>query len=70
MLFARDKGAVTPADRPVGNIAAENSVQDALGRLDDAQVVEVVTNAYWRLFEQFFAFDEAKTDLPSVVNAS
>jgi hypothetical protein len=69
-MFERDRRAATSAEKQIGNVAAENRAQDTLGTMDDAQVMELVTNAYWRLFEQFVSFDGIGTNASSVVNAN
>lgn len=69
-MFERDRRAATPAEKEIGNVAAEKRAQDRLGTMDDAQLVELVTNAYWRLFEQFASFYEIGTSVPSVINAN
>ena len=69
-MSAPDAREVRPDERPVGDGTYRNGAANDLDRLDDAQVTELVSNAYWTLLERFFAPDGAGANRPSAAGAS
>ena len=69
-MSERERRAAGPAEGPVGNGVIQHSARDTVATLDDAQVMELVSNAYWALFEPFISLDGKGTNVPSVASAS
>ena len=69
-MSERDRRAAGSAEGSTGDGAARNRVGDTLDRLDDAQVMELVSNAYWTLLERFISLDGEGTSIPSITSAS
>ena len=69
-MSARDLDMTRPDERPVGDGTYANDAGNALDRLDDAQVTELVSNAYWTLLERFFSPEREGTNIPSAAGAS
>ena len=69
-MSERDGRAAWSAERSAGDTVAQNRAGDTLDRLDDAQVMELVSNAYWTLLERFISPDGEGTNIPSAASAS
>ena len=69
-MSERDTRAAGSAEGSTGDGAARNRAGDTLDRLDDAQVMELVSNAYWTLLERFISLDGEGTSIPSITSAS
>ena len=68
-MSTRDKMTAGPAEKPAGDGVVQDGAHDTLGRLDDAQVMEIVSDAYWTLLERFISLDGEGTNIPSVSSA-
>ena len=68
-MAERNRNAARPADWPVDEEASRDEAGDTLEDLDDAQVMELVSNAYWTLWERFFSPDGAGASFPSAAGA-
>ena len=68
-MAERNRNAARPAEWPVDEGASRNEAGDTLEGLDDAQVMELVSNAYWTLLERFFSPDGAGASFPSAAGA-
>ena len=68
-MAERDKTATRPADWPASQRTLRNGPGNDLERLDDAQVTELVSNAYWTLLERFVCPDGGGTNIPSATGA-
>jgi hypothetical protein len=64
-MSARDVETARPYERTVGDGTRRDGPGNALDRLDDAQVPDLVSNAYWTLLERFFSPDKEGTNVPS-----
>jgi hypothetical protein len=62
--------AAGSAERPAGHGVTQSRARDTVAMRDDAQVMELVSNACWALFERFISLDGEGTNVPSVVSAS
>ena len=69
-MAERNRNTARPAEWPLDEGMPESSSGDALDSLDDAQVLELVSDAYWTLLEQFFSPEGAGADTPSAAGAS
>jgi hypothetical protein len=49
---------------------AQTGTRNDLEVLDDDQVMEVVSDAYWKLFERLITLDGAGTSVPAIVPAA
>ena len=68
-MAERNRNANRPAEWPVDEGTSQNGAGDVLEGLDDAQVMELVSDAYWTLLERFFSPDGAGTNTPSTADA-
>ena len=55
---------------PFGDGATDNPLQVVAEELDDAQLAELVAEAYWQWFERFIAFERKGADALPLVSAS
>ena len=69
-MAERNRNTARPAEWPVDEGTSRDGAGDALEGLDDAQVMELVSNAYWTLLERFFSPGGEGTDIPSAASAS
>ena len=69
-MSERDRKAATSAERGGSTEIAPNRAQDTLGTMDDAQVMDLVSDAYWALFERFLSLDRTGTSVSSVATAA
>jgi hypothetical protein len=51
-------------------MATDNPVQVDASQLDNAQLIELVADAYWKWFERFIALDGKGTDALTLVTAN
>jgi hypothetical protein len=65
-----DRRATRPAERQASEVVARNRIEDGLDRWDDGQVVELVSNAYRKLFERFISLDRQRTSIRSIASAN
>ena len=69
-MAERNRNTAQPAEWPAGEEATRSGARDALEGLDDAQVMELVSDAYWTLLERFFSPDGAGASIPSAAGRS
>jgi hypothetical protein len=68
-MSERERTADAPAEGPAGNGVIQRSTRDTVVALDGAQVMELVSNAYWTLLERFISLDGEGTQVPSAASA-
>ena len=64
-MFKRFRRVARPASGQAERVINQSSAHDILDSLDDEQVMELASNVYWTLFEQFIALDGQKTTVSS-----
>jgi hypothetical protein len=65
-----NRAAAKPTTGLVGDMATDNPVQVDASQLDNAQLIELVADAYWKWFERFIALDGKGTDALTLVTAN
>ena len=68
-MAERNRNTARPAEWPVDEGASRHEAGDTLEGLDDAQVMELVSNACWTLWERFFSTDGAGASSSSAAAA-
>ena len=69
-MFGRDRKTTKPTAGLVATQVNQTDTEHALDRLDDAQVMELASNVYWALLEQFISLDGKGANPPSTVRAN
>jgi hypothetical protein len=69
-MSERERRAARAAERLAGDGLGHEGFQDDRGALDDALVMELVSNAYWKWFERLISLDQTGTNVPAAFGAN